>query len=134
MLPDFDEIGNLPPGMHRATIEEVIERFGGGSPEREVEANELLHFVGWARRAGVLRLIVNGSFATATIAPNDVDLVMLPGPDYPRDQPSATDTEVCWPFLQVLVAADENDLEQWALQDFGTDRNLRPKGVVEEIL
>ena len=134
MLPDFDEIGNLPPGIHRATIEEVIERFGGGSPEREVEADELLYFVGWARRAGVLRLIVNGSFATATIAPNGVDLVVLPGPDYPRDQPSATDAEVRWPFLQVLVAADENDLELWAVQDFGTDRNLRPKGVVEVIL
>jgi hypothetical protein len=82
----------------------------------------------------VVRLIVNGSFVTETIAPNDVDLVILPGPDYPRDQPSAADEEVRWPFIQVLVAADEDDLEQSAVQDFGTDRNLRPKGVAEVIL
>ena len=37
MLPEFDEVGNLPPGIHRATIEEVVQRFGVGSPERDVE-------------------------------------------------------------------------------------------------
>jgi len=39
-----------------------------------------------------------------------------------------------WPFLQVLVAADDADLEIWAIADFGTDREGRPKGVVEVIL
>jgi len=134
MLPAFDEFGNLPPGIHRATIEEVVQQFGAGSPERDVEARELVQFVEWARRGGVRRLIVNGSFVTAKAAPNDVDLIILPGPDYPGDQSSPTDDELRWPFLQVLVAADEDDLERWALQDFGTDRNQRPKGVVEVTL
>ena len=39
-----------------------------------------------------------------------------------------------WPFLQILVAADEADLECWANGDFGTDRWGRAKGVVEVIL
>ena len=39
-----------------------------------------------------------------------------------------------WPFLQILVAADEGDLESWATADSGTDRQHRPKGVVEVIL
>ena len=134
MLPPFDEHGNLPPGIHRCTIDQVVQRFGGGSPEREVETQELLKFVEWARRAGVLRLIVNGSFVTAKVSPNDVDLIVLPGPDYPRGQPPARDDEILWPFLQILVAADDADLEAWALQDFGTDRDLRPKGVAEVIL
>jgi hypothetical protein len=68
MLPAFDEFGNLPQGIHRATIEEVVQRFGAGSPEREVEEQELLLFTGWARRAGVRRLVVNGSFVTAKTA------------------------------------------------------------------
>ncbi|CAN5771498.1 hypothetical protein BH23PLA1_BH23PLA1_40690 [soil metagenome] len=76
-------------------------------------------------------MIVIGSYVTAKVAPNDVDLILLPGPDYPRDQPSASDEEMLWPFLQVLIAADDGDLEMWALHDFGTDRKLRPKGVVE---
>jgi hypothetical protein len=32
---------------------EVVQRFGGGSLEREVETQELHEFVDWARRAGV---------------------------------------------------------------------------------
>jgi hypothetical protein len=36
--------------------------------------------------------------------------------------------------LQVLVAVDAMDLEQWSLNDFGTDRDRRQKGVVEVLL
>jgi hypothetical protein len=134
MLPDFDEFGNLPPEIHSATIEEVGQRFGVGSPEREVEGRELLRFIDWARRARVRRLVLDGSVVTAKLEPNDVDLVILPGPDYPGDQPSARQDEIRWPFLHILVAADDDDMEQWTLQDFGTDRYLRPKGVVEVIV
>jgi hypothetical protein len=42
MLPPFDESGNLPRGVHRASIEEIVDRFGHGSPEREVEIRELM--------------------------------------------------------------------------------------------
>lgn len=66
--------------------------------------------------------------------PQDVDLVILPGPDYPKDQQSAVDEELNWPFLHVLVAADRADPEAWAMRDFGTDRQRRPKGVVEVTL
>ena len=31
-----------------------------------------------AKRAGVQRLIINGSFVTAIVEPNDVDCVLLP--------------------------------------------------------
>ena len=40
----------------------MVQRFGVGSPEREVEEQELLLFTEWARRAGVRRLVVNGTF------------------------------------------------------------------------
>ena len=57
--------------------------------------------------------------------------MILPGPDYPRGQQPATDEEPIWPFLHVLVAADQDDLETWSMRDLGTGRLLRPKGVVE---
>jgi hypothetical protein len=131
VLPPFDENGNLPTGIHACSVDELVERFGHGSPEREVETDELLQLFDWCRRAGVWRVIVNGSFVTATESPNDVDVVILPGPDYPRDQSATDDEEIRWPFVQLLVAADDADLERWALEDFGTDRNRKPKGVVE---
>lgn len=49
---------------------------------------------------------------TAKVSPNDVDILIIPGHDYPRDQPSAGDKEGLWPFLQILVAADDADLDQ----------------------
>jgi hypothetical protein len=134
MLPDFDENGYLPPGIHRCSIQEVAARFGRGSPERKVETQELVEFVEWAVRAGVRRLLVNGSYVTAAAAPNDVDIVILPGPDYPVHQKSATDRQLQWPFLQVLIAVDDDDFEMWGREDFGTDRNRITKGVVEVIL
>jgi len=34
-LPDFNSGGDLPPGVYGVTLEEVVRRFGGGSPQRE---------------------------------------------------------------------------------------------------
>ena len=107
---------------------------GKGSPEREAEIKELVRFVDWAHRAGVRRLIVNGSFTTEKVSPNDVDMVILPGPDYPRDQSPVSEEKTAWPFLHIVVAVDEADLERWAIDDFGRDRMLRRRGVLEMTL
>jgi|SRR6266403_5838069 len=134
MLPPFDDFGNLPAGIHSCTIEEMVSRFGSGSEERETEINELLHFIDAAKKAGVRRLMVNGSFVTGRLAPNDVDVVILPGPDYPRQSRELESNELIWPFLQIIVAADDADFESWAVKQFSTDRRRRAKGVVEVIL
>jgi Family of unknown function (DUF6932) len=133
-LPPFDDFGNLPPGIHRCTVAELTARFGSGSEEREAEVSELLHFIEAARTAGVRRLLVNGSFVTGKLAPNDVDVVILPGPGYPRQGQRLDADELIWPFLQILVAADDADFETWATRQFATDRQGRPKGVVEVML
>jgi hypothetical protein len=115
-------------------VDELATRFGGGSSEREIEIQELVQFIQWAQRAGVRRLIINGSFVTQKDAPNDVDIVILPGSDYPRDQKVIGEEESHWPFLQIFVADDDADLEAWALQDLGADREYHKKGVGEVIL
>lgn len=134
MLPRFDDVGNLPPGIHPCSVIKLIARFGIGSEEREAEISELIQFMEAAKTAGVRRLLVNGSFVTGKLAPNDVDVVFLPGPDYPREGPRLDDEELVWPFLQIIVAADDADFEAWATRQFATDRKKRPKGVVEVML
>jgi hypothetical protein len=114
--------------------DELAERFGQGSEERAAQIGELLQFIEAARRAGIRRLLVNGSFVTGKLAPNDVDVVLLPGPGYPRQGPKLDSDELVWPFLQIIVAADDADFEAWATEQFATDRKKRPKGVVEVIL
>jgi hypothetical protein len=78
--------------------------------------------------------MVNGSFATAKESPNDVDVVILPGQATLGDPQFGTSGEAVWPFLQVLVAVDDADFEQWAFSDFATNREGQSKGVVEVIL
>jgi hypothetical protein len=34
MMPPCNAQGDLPPGVHQATLVEVVERFGQGAPER----------------------------------------------------------------------------------------------------
>jgi hypothetical protein len=87
MIPPFDENGCLPPGVHGATIEEVAERFGQGSELRRVEIESLRWLVDLARQAGVPRIVVNGSFVTDLLEPNDVDCVLLVGPDFQPNDP-----------------------------------------------
>ena len=134
MLPPFDDYGNLPLGIHACTDAELADRFGSGSEDREAQIDELQQFITIARLSGVCRLLVNGSFVTGKLSPNDVDVVILPGPDYPREQPRLDSDDWVWPFLQIIVAVDDEDFEAWATKQFATDRKKRPKGVVEVIL
>ncbi len=68
---------------------------------------------------------------TGKLSPNDVDIVVLPGPGCPRQGKKLDADELIWPFLQIIVAADDDDFEAWATRQFATDRQNRSKGVVE---
>lgn len=128
MLPDFDDDGCLPLGIHHATLTEVVERFGAGSPERVAETMELSDFVSWAKLAGIKRLVIDGSYTTTAATPNDLDLVILPGEAQPEMGEAALDSSATWPFLHIQVAVD---FQKWALGDFGSDRRGKQRGVVE---
>jgi hypothetical protein len=76
--PEFDANGDLPPGIHQATLAEVVAHFGSETPQRQRVARRLEHIYALAKASGHLaRLIVFGSFVTATPAPNELD-VFLP--------------------------------------------------------
>src|SRR5262245_38317604 len=77
MIPDFNEDGYLPSGIHPATLDEIAARFGQESELRRVQMESLIWLVDLAKRAGVQRIVVNGSFVTAVLEPNDVDCVLL---------------------------------------------------------
>lgn len=77
-LPPFNEEGDLPRGVHRATLPEVLERFGQGSVQRRAVADRLNRLYQLVASTGRLaRFVVFGSFVTAKAEPNDVDIVLL---------------------------------------------------------
>lgn len=72
MLPDFIENGNLPPGVHDATWQDITERFGYNTHRRrliEGLRNALLSL----KHAGCKQIYLNGSFVTDKTFPGDFD-------------------------------------------------------------
>jgi hypothetical protein len=77
-LPTFNDDGDLPSGVHCATLREVLSRFGVGSFHRNVVAGRLSRIYELAVSTGRLaRFVVFGSFVTAKAEPNDVDIVLV---------------------------------------------------------
>ncbi len=132
MIPNFDEHGYLSPGIHAATLEEIAARFGRESELRQVEMESIRWLVDLAKRAGVRRIIINGSFVADVVEPNDVDCVLLVGRDYPQD--AAADTELAQglPFIQMTIV-DEKGFRYYTERLYATDRNRIPKGMIEVV-
>ena len=78
VLPAFNEEGDLPPGVYRATLEEVLERFGQSSIQRRAVAGRLKRVYELVVSTGQLaRFVIFGSFVTAKDEPNDVDIILI---------------------------------------------------------
>lgn len=76
--PDFNNDGDLPIGIHRATLAELTRHFGTSSLRRQIVIRRLERIYEFARSTGRLaRFVVFGSFVTAKPDPNDVDIFML---------------------------------------------------------
>ena len=76
-LPAFDETGNLPPGIYRASLEEICTRFCHGDV-REHWGNVLRDVLALAQSTGYLEAAyIFGSFITAKATPADVDLFLV---------------------------------------------------------
>ncbi len=72
MIPAFEANGNLPPGIHRATWDEIVDRFGGTSWRSQLIAG-LRSAVEALQRAGCQTVYLNGSFVTSKLVPGDYD-------------------------------------------------------------
>jgi hypothetical protein len=77
-LPDFNDSGELPEGVHNGTLQELIARFGSGSAQRQAATVTLLRIFELAVKTGKLaRLIIFGSYITTKPDPNNVDIILI---------------------------------------------------------
>lgn len=72
MIPPFDERGNLPPGIHWATWQEIVDRFGY-TPHRQRLLDGLGAALESLRVSGCRAVYIDGSFVTAKEGPADFD-------------------------------------------------------------
>ncbi len=130
MIPPFDDSGFLPPGVHPATLAEIEARFGRGSELRRAQMESVRWMVDLALRAGVQRIVLNGSFATDIMEPNDVDCVLLLAGDYPRDAAASEELVKGLPFLEIL-RVEQQEFDRLIHRFFATDRHGLGKGMIE---
>lgn len=133
MIPPFNDAGCLPPGIFPATLDEIEARFGRASEVRRVQMESIRWMVDIARRAGVRRIVLNGSFVTDIIEPNDVDCVLLFADDYPIEADAAEALERGLPFLELKVV-ERPEFDEYVKDIFGIDRYGKVKGTIEVAL
>jgi hypothetical protein len=138
-LPAFTSSGDLPPGVHRATLSEVLAQFGIGAPRRQVMALRLEGLYQLAMTTGqVVRFVVFGSFVTAKTEPNDVDLFMLMQDTFDLGQvagqarflfdhtmaQSYFGASVFWMRRLAALGGEEQAIEDWQTKRDGSQRGI----------
>jgi hypothetical protein len=142
-LPPLNAHGFLPPGIHDATLEELRESFGTfQESDRRTKLFARLAELIQAMRTSALfdELLIDGSFVTATPAPNDVDLiaVLKAGHNFERDLPMSEYSLISRALLRrrflfdVIVAERSSDVYKSYVEFFGRirDRPDLKKGLV----
>jgi hypothetical protein len=130
MIPPFNESGYLPPGIHPATLDEIDARFGQISELRRVQMESVRWLVELAIRAGAQRIVLNGSFVTDIIEPEDVDCVLLFEPGRRGSVAAFKELRKGLPFLDIALAGP-NRFERYVNRLFAEDRHGESKGMVE---
>ncbi|MCY3549749.1 MAG: hypothetical protein OXH39_04760 [Candidatus Poribacteria bacterium] len=139
-LPNLNDAGELPIGIHQATINEVIAQFGSGTLQREVVTARLERIYQIAKDTGNLQqLIIFGSYITAKPEPNDVDVVIIFNDDFDltvwseevkrllnhQQAENEFGASIFWirPSLLLFETLDEF-IESWQVKRDGTRRGI----------
>jgi Family of unknown function (DUF6932) len=141
-LPDFNSLGELPDGLHRATLADVLERFGAESEMRRRVTTILQRVYQLASATGKLeRFVLFGSYVTAKPEPRDVDLVLVMKDDFSmascdeatrvlfdhQRAEAEIGASIFWLCPSVLLRGSLEDF----LLGWGTKRDLTRRGIVE---
>lgn len=141
-LPDFDDAGNLPPGIHSATRDEIAARFGY-TPARLALIEGFSRVLNLLVSVGCQRVWLDGSFVTQSERtlgrdPADFDLCWdIAGVDLSALARREPALEPLRPDRRTLRHNYGGDLffvleplSVGLLEDFQHDREGRRKGIV----
>ncbi|MEW6380026.1 MAG: hypothetical protein AB1611_10535 [bacterium] len=143
MIPKFNKDGNLPKGIHKATLDEVKEIFGAGSARRKWLIKNLEKIINLANYTDKLeRVFVWGSFVSNKELPQDIDLLLIMKEDFIADEVSSEAKKI-FDYVQGRIAfnADifwskssigEEMIDLW-LETYQMTRDFEPRGIVEVI-
>lgn len=138
-LPPFNAAGDLPPGVHRGTVTEILELFATTSAQRRLVGLRLERVLALlAACAHLSRAIIFGSFVSDKETPNDLDLFLVM--DDPFDLAAVAGearlifdhsvaqshfgASIFWVRRMSCFPSEEEMIAGWALKRDGTARGL----------
>ena len=72
-IPSLTAGGELPPGVHSATLQEVEDAFGSRNDRRQLLMKGLKEAVALLKAGDVSKVFIDGSFVSDKEEPNDID-------------------------------------------------------------
>lgn len=141
-LPELNADGYLESGIYLSSLDEVLERFGTGTPARERQGNLLLLIVESARKYSTIkRVLLWGSFVSAKPEPGDLDYSIVVDPRHRSVAIESDDRRFFAPFdANIRYGVDRGYLELYehppelyaeVILFFCHSRRRRPRGIVE---
>lgn len=138
-FPNFNENGDLPIGIYKATLQEVLEHFGKGSLQRQVVTKRLVKIYRLTKSTNHLeRFIIYGSFVTAKPNPNDIDIFLVMDDDFEKDSfrgdvrrsfehletEKKLGASIFWSRKQFILGNIQLFVEDWQIKDDKTRRGI----------
>ena len=78
-IPEFNDKGHLPPGIHEATMEDLRIRFVDSVPESRTRKDIFAGYIDYLSDVLPLNIVLkqwlDGSFTTIIADPNDMDVI-----------------------------------------------------------
>jgi hypothetical protein len=131
LIPRLRPNGTLPPGMHTATIDELLAAFPARTQQRQIFNDSLRRAVEELRHLDpTLIIYVDGSYVTSKAEPNDIDLLIVT-PTYVTQQILDYLDQVCPVEAVSLSIYVELLTPNIMLNFFTTMRSGQAQGIVE---
>ncbi|MDZ4171739.1 MAG: hypothetical protein U1C19_06190 [Methanobacteriaceae archaeon] len=154
MIPLFDINGNLPPGCYKPDLKEFEEHFVNSFPHSSSRSDIYEGYIDFSillcdEMPSAKKQIINGSFTTDKLDPNDIDMVIV------FDSEALTSSEKnkcphlmnnltiiqgynCHSFPLVKFPESKPELYEKYLEKkaywtdcWGSDRDDNPKGLID---
>jgi hypothetical protein len=142
-LPEFNKEGDLPIGVHRVFLAEVIARFGKSTHQRRLLAQRLQRIFSTAQATGYLKhFILFGSFITNKPEPNDIDVFLIMLNTFEPNNLTGESklifnhmgaenyegASIFWIREEAAIGGEQAMIEHWQLK-----RNKTRRGIIEII-
>jgi predicted nucleotidyltransferase len=138
-FPNFNAEGDLPVGVYRASLQEVVQHFGTSTAKRLQVARRLERIYSIASATGkIAHFIIFGSFLADKPDPDDVDIFIIMENDFEANTLAGEarilfdhlrcqahfGASVFWVRRMAALGGEQSAIEDWQIKRDGNKRGI----------